>query len=86
MDKRVFISPGKYVQGAGVLSQIGEEVAKIGSAPLVLSDSIVWDITGKTVEKSFEKTGTSYYYEEFSGESSNTEIERLAEVGNTQKL
>lgn len=84
MDKRVFISPGKYVQGAGVLSQIGEELAKIGSAPLVLSDSIVWDITGKTVEKSFEKTGTSYYYEEFSGESSNTEIERLAEVGNTQ--
>lgn len=84
MEKRVFISPGKYIQGAGVLSQIGEEVAKIGEVPLVLSDHVVWDIAGKMVIKSFEASNTAYFYEEFSGESSNTEIERLAEVGKSE--
>lgn len=81
MQKRVFISPKKYIQGAGVLSQLGEEVAKIGKAPLVLSDSIVWGITGNTVEESFKASNTTYSYEEFGGEASNSEIDRLTEIG-----
>lgn len=85
MQKKVFISPKKYIQGAGVLSEIGEEVAKIGKAPLVLSDSIVWEITGKTVKESFEAANITYIYEEFTGEASNTEITRLTEVGKDKK-
>ena len=85
MEKRVFISPGGYIQGAGVLSQIGEEVKKIGQKPLVLSDDVVWGITNETVTESFEKADVDYYYEEFSGESSNSEINRLAEIGREQK-
>lgn len=81
MQKKVFISPKKYIQGAGVLSQIGEEVAVIGKTPLVLSDSVVWGITGDVVEKSFAASNTEYVYEEFTGEASNTEINRLTEVG-----
>lgn len=81
MQKRVFISPKKYIQGAGVLSQLGEEVAKIGKTPLILSDSLVWGITGNTVEESFKASNTSYSYEEFGGEASNSEIDRLTEVG-----
>lgn len=85
MQKKVFISPKKYIQGAGILSQIGEEVAKIGQTPLILSDSIVWGITGKAVEESFEASGTTYLYEEFSGEASNTEISRITKVGTDKK-
>lgn len=48
--KRVFISPSKYIQGAGVLETIGEEVAKIGKTAFILADKIVWDITGEQVE------------------------------------
>lgn len=84
MEKRVFISPGKYIQGVGVLGQMGEEVNKIGKNALVLSDSVVWDITGDTVVKSFEEADAAYFYEEFTGESSNNEINRLAEVGKTE--
>lgn len=80
MGKRVFISPSKYIQGAGVLNQIGEEVAKIGKSPLILSDNTVWGITGETVEASFKTSNTSYIYEEFSGEASNTEINRITQV------
>ncbi|WP_010648745.1 glycerol dehydrogenase [Oceanobacillus massiliensis] len=81
MQKSVFISPKKYIQGAGVLSKIGEEVAKIGKAPLILSDSNVWGITGDTIEESFKSSDTSYFYEEFTGEASNTEIDRLTQAG-----
>src|SRR5690625_422884 len=81
MQRRVFISPKKYIQGAGVLAQLGEEVEKIGKAPLILSDETVWGITGDAVEKSFKASNISYSYEEFGGEASVTEIDRLTEVG-----
>jgi len=84
MQKRVFISPKKYIQGAGVLGTLGEEVAKIGKNPLVLSDKIVWGITGSIVEESFKASNTSYIYEEFSGEASNREIARLTEAGKSK--
>ena len=85
MQKKIFISPKKYIQGAGVLSLLGEEVAKIGVTPFVLSDSTVWGITGSTVEESFQASNTSYIYEEFTGEASNTEIERLTKIGKDKK-
>ena len=81
MEKRVFISPKKYIQGAGVLGQLGEEVEKIGKAPLILSDDTVWGITGDAVEESFKASNISYTYEAFGGEASVTEIDRLTEVG-----
>src|SRR5699024_5290063 len=81
MQKRVFISPKKYIQGDGILSTIGEEVAKIGSKALVLSDENVWNITGETTEKSLKDANIDFHYEAFSGESSNNEIERLSNVG-----
>ena len=66
MQKRVFISPKKYIQGAGILSTIGEEVAKIGSKALVLSDENVWNITGETTEKSLKDANIDFHYEAFS--------------------
>lgn len=79
--KRVFISPGKYVQGAGVLNDLGEELAKIGKKAFILSDATVWEITGKTVEESLQDADIDHYYEEFNGEASTKEIQRLAELG-----
>ncbi len=84
MEKRVFISPGKYIQGVGVLSQMGEEVNKIGKNALVISDNVVWGIAEEMVVKSFGDSAASYFYEEFTGEASTTEIQRLAEVGKAQ--
>jgi glycerol dehydrogenase len=85
METRVFISPSKYIQGAGVLNQIGEETAKIGKSPLIITDSTVWDITGETIDESFKDADISYHHEEFQGEASNTEIERIVEVGKDQE-
>lgn len=84
--KKVFISPAKYIQGAGVLETIGEEVSKIGKSAFILADEIVWNITGKLVEKSFNSTEVTYHYESFSGEASNTEIRRIANIGKEKNI
>lgn len=84
--KRVFISPSKYIQGAGVLETIGEEVAKIGKTAFILADKIVWDITGEQVEKSFNDADVAFHFEEFSGEASNTEISRIANIGKDSNI
>ena len=53
MPKVVFISPSKYVQGKGVLKEIGEYASEFGKKPLVVSDNVVWEITKNIVEDSF---------------------------------
>ncbi|MDE1548497.1 glycerol dehydrogenase [Jeotgalibaca caeni] len=84
MVKYIFQSPRRYVQGNGVIADLGEEIKSIGAKPLLLSDASVWEIVQEPVEKSLAEE-FEYHYEEFSGESSNQEIERLAEVGKEKK-
>ena len=54
MAKFVFQSPGKYIQGAGVLNELGEETAKLAKNPLIISDEMVWSITEERITKSFK--------------------------------
>jgi glycerol dehydrogenase-like iron-containing ADH family enzyme len=49
---RVFVSPGRYVQGVGVLDRIGEFVSKIGTHPLIIADDTVWAFAGPRVSSS----------------------------------
>lgn len=81
MAKFVFRAPSRYIQGEGVLAQLAEEVQSLGKSFLLISDDVVWEITGETVEKSFENTDASFDYVAFNGEASRQEIERLAKIG-----
>lgn len=80
MAKFVYQSPGKYIQGQGVLKDLGEETGKIAKKPLVISDEMVWSITEETITKSFKDADIDFVYEEFNGEASETEIDRLTET------
>jgi glycerol dehydrogenase len=53
----VLSSPARYVQGAGVLDQLGEYVAKIGRKPLLVADDTVWGIVVDQVSASFDAEG-----------------------------
>jgi glycerol dehydrogenase len=53
----VLSSPARYVQGAGVLEQLGEYVGKLGRSPLLVADDTVWGIVTETVAASFETEG-----------------------------
>lgn len=57
MTAYVLSSPARYVQGAGALAQLGENLAKLGKAPIVVSDDTVWGIVGDQVAASFDEAG-----------------------------
>lgn len=81
MAKFIFRSPSSYIQGQGVLKELGEQTKKIGASPLLLADEVVWEIVQETVEESFDETDISYTFEEFGGEASTEEFDRLADIG-----
>lgn len=73
------IFPGRYVQGAGALGLLGEEVARLGKTPLVLADPFVNDNLKPEVTGSLGPVG-SYSFEVFTGECCDEEIDRLRAV------
>lgn len=79
MAKFVYQSPGKYIQGQGVLKDLGKETGKLANKPLVISDEMVWSITEETITESFKNADIDFVYEEFNGEASEAEIDRLTE-------
>lgn len=80
MEKYVFSSPGKYVQGSGVLDELGLYLKPLGSVAFIIADDIVWKITGDRVQKSLAHCQPGHHYERFNGEASVNEIVRLADV------
>jgi len=83
MDK-IIISPGKYVQGANVLSSIGEYVKPLGTNVLAIADSFVTELVGSTVSQSCVEADVELKMAEFVGECSRPEIERLMEITKAQ--
>lgn len=81
MTDRIFISPGKYVQGRNVVDKTGHYVKGLGSIALVIADEVVWEIAGHRVVNSLEQEGIAAVRAEFKGEASRNEIERITEQG-----
>jgi glycerol dehydrogenase len=73
----MFASPAKYVQGRGVTADVGEYAASLGSSALLLADQFVLDMVAAPVTESLEASGVEVTTEEFGGECSTNEIERL---------
>ncbi|WP_462410795.1 glycerol dehydrogenase [Neobacillus sp. Marseille-QA0830] len=81
MSVIIFQSPSKYIQGKGVLKSIGHYLSEMGQKPLLLSDGIVWNITGETITASLTEEKLNYHYVPFNGEASLQEIQRVVEIG-----
>ena len=72
----VFAAPGKYIQGRGAVSRLGEVLEQLGSgSPLVLGDPIVSEIMGDELDA---LSGARRI--EFSGECSPSEIDRVSKA------
>jgi glycerol dehydrogenase len=78
--KAVLIAPRKYVQGRGVLGEIGQYAAMLGRTPLVLWDAQVKKIVGTTVLASLRAAGLDTIDVEFQGESTKEEVARVTEI------
>ncbi|AET60883.1 glycerol dehydrogenase [Paenibacillus terrae HPL-003] len=81
MSEKVFISPGKYVQGKNVIDKTGEYVKPLGHTALVIADKLVWGIAADRVVKSLEQAGITSIKVEFQGEASKNEVNRIADQG-----
>lgn len=51
MSKFIYQSPGRYVQGKGIVSSIAEETERLGSHALIIADEVVWNITEEKIKK-----------------------------------
>ncbi len=77
---RSLLAPGRYVQGRGVLADLGTYVAAIGAVPLILADPVVRQLTEATVTESFRQAGLAVRFEEFGGIPTAAEARRVADV------
>lgn len=78
--KSVLIAPRKYVQGRGVLGELGEFLKPLGKKALVLWDECVKGIVGETVAKSLADAGIELVDVLFEGEATGDERGRIAQV------
>ncbi|MFZ4896659.1 glycerol dehydrogenase [Plantibacter sp. Mn2098] len=77
---RSVISPGRYVQGPGAITRLGEFLSPIGSVPLIVSDDVVWGFVGHDVEASLSSADLPFRRERFNGLATSAEIDRLVGV------
>jgi len=73
----VLITPRKYVQGRGALSEIGGLLPVIGKKPLLLWDKTVKGIIGKTVIDSLTAAKIEFVDVDFQGDCTRREVDRI---------
>lgn len=82
--KKIISSPSKYVQGAGVLSEISLHISRLGHRTLVIADDFVMSLVREPIQASYQENSADQsaevHFEKFNGECSKTEVERLIEI------
>jgi len=78
--KKILIAPARYVQGPGVIANIGEQTALLGDHALVIGGKTSLSVTRDAVERSMTAQKINVSFELFGGECSAREIERLQGV------
>lgn len=82
--KMVLIAPRKYVQGRGVMTEIGTYLAMLGKRPLLLWDSEVKRLVGDAVLQSVAAVGLEPIDVAFGGEATKEEGQRIVEMARQQ--
>ncbi len=77
---QVIIAPGKYVQGSGVMKELGTYAANLGKKALCVVSASGLKRNQATVDESFAGTDATVAYEIFNGECCDKEINRVIEV------
>jgi len=84
MSKFIFSSPRKYVQGAGVLDELGPYIAELGNHAFLVADDIVWKLIGERAQQALKTANIDFVWQQFNGEASSNEINRLSELAKAQ--
>ena len=76
--EKIFVSPQRYIQGENVLKKGLHYISSLGDKLLLITDPFVWRIAGEELASDLAHLGIEVTLANFSGESSNAEIRRIA--------
>ena len=82
----LFLAPGRYIQEKGVVARAGEFVLSFGRRPLVLADRVVYSEVGEVLSDSLGRENLVSTFEQFQGECSLKEIERITNLLKKNKI
>ncbi|MFA7404942.1 MAG: glycerol dehydrogenase [Pelobacteraceae bacterium] len=74
----MLLSPGRYVQGAGAIKEIGLHASRLGTCAFIIGGKTALSLCGPDILTSCAAQGISCYQEIFQGVSSLQEIRRLS--------
>jgi glycerol dehydrogenase len=77
---RALSAPGKYIQGPGELDRLVEHTKKFGKNVFALIDPYFYESMSERLQKQYKDSDYFIEFEEFQGEISENEIERLTEL------
>lgn len=80
MTPKILASPFKYIQGAGELSRISDHISGFRGPFLFVMGTFAYQNLKGIIEKSFQGSGLTLVFEQFQGECTKKEIDRLREV------
>jgi glycerol dehydrogenase len=78
MTQRGYGGPLRYVQGPGVLADLGDTVAPLGKRALVIIDGFIQDHRQPAIESSLRVAGVDPVFARFCGESTDAEVARCS--------
>jgi len=73
-------SPGKYIQGADVITRLGDYLKPLSERWLIVGDKFVLGFAEETLRQSLTDAGLALEIAPFGGECSQNEIDRLRSV------
>ena len=77
---RAFGSPSRYIQGYGELERLQDYTADYGKKVLAIIDPFFYDTLSPSLKEAFEAAGSALESVKFGGETTITELERLAAI------
>lgn len=82
---RMLLSPGRYVQGAGAIREIGLHASRIGTCALVIGGKTALTLCGEEIRSSLAQKEIPCFQECFQGVSSQLEIRRLTGIASANR-
>jgi glycerol dehydrogenase len=77
---RMLLAPGRYVQGAGAIKEIGRHTVRIGMCAMIIGGKTALSLCGADIEASCATHGITCLQECFQGVSTRAEIMRMVGI------
>lgn len=82
---RAMRTPSRYVQGSDALLEMKRHVEMLGNSFYAIGSKTALKVTKEKIERSFSGSGINLFFEQFSGECSMDEIDRLRNIVKEKK-